>query len=354
MGRGQIVCVYDGRHFGEERKHGFFLLAVDGKVIVGNTPAMYVNHSCNPNCEMVPWHYGEEPVGVLITRRPVPKGEGLTFNYRATGLTANELFECQCGSKMCRRIIGPGFPIQDEKYLIVNGGYLIVNEYGRKVQDKIQLHDITGVSEAGDSLRIWSKGRDPLNAQFRNPKDLPTLRDMLGAPLIHVPEKTSETETPEDLEDEISDDETLVNEMSDGETPEDELPGDMLDEDDHVKEKCHKCTTCGRSYTLSYNLRRHERMHTGGKHYKCSHLSCNQTFLRLDKFKDHQRVHTREKPYRCDNPACGWSFTQLGSLKIHQKRRMCGLKQPYQCGKCGKCFTRSDSLKRHRREQHKD
>lgn len=120
MSPGEVSCVYHGQRFDrKKRKRGFYLLAVDKTVIEGKTPAMYANHSCEPNCDMVPWHYRHEPVGVLRTNRDVDEGKELTFNYRATGVTLEQLFECNCGSETCQQIIRPGYPLQNSTYLTV-------------------------------------------------------------------------------------------------------------------------------------------------------------------------------------------------------------------------------------------
>jgi SET domain-containing protein len=78
----------------------------DGRVIDalhGGNASKWINHSCRPNC--VP----DEDRGriFILTRRPVFKGEELTFDY---GLVSDEpmtealkaRYACRCGSKKCR------------------------------------------------------------------------------------------------------------------------------------------------------------------------------------------------------------------------------------------------------------
>ncbi len=86
--------------------HTFYFHLDDGRVIDalhGGNASKWINHSCRPNC--VP----EEERGriFIVTRRPVFKGEELTFDY---GLVSDEpmtealkvRYACRCGAKKCR------------------------------------------------------------------------------------------------------------------------------------------------------------------------------------------------------------------------------------------------------------
>jgi hypothetical protein len=86
--------------------HTFYFHLDDGRVIDalhGGNASKWINHSCRPNC--VP----DEVHGriFIVTRRPVFKGEELTFDY---GLVSDEpmtealkaRYACRCGAKKCR------------------------------------------------------------------------------------------------------------------------------------------------------------------------------------------------------------------------------------------------------------
>ena len=86
--------------------HTFYFHLDDGRVIDalhGGNDSKWINHSCRPNC--VP----DEDRGriFILTRRPVFKGEELTFDY---GLVSDEpmsvalkaRYACRCGAKKCR------------------------------------------------------------------------------------------------------------------------------------------------------------------------------------------------------------------------------------------------------------
>ena len=82
---------YDGRPF-------TYLFGVgDGEVIIdGHGMAMFVNHSCDPNCET-----DEEDDRVyIITLRDVAAGEELTYDYWL--YDGDDDAPCYCGSQSCR------------------------------------------------------------------------------------------------------------------------------------------------------------------------------------------------------------------------------------------------------------
>lgn len=82
---------YDGRPF-------TYLFGVgDGDVVIdGHGMAMFVNHSCDPNCET-----DEEDGRVYIESiRDIAAGEELTYDYCL--YDGDDDAPCSCGSKSCR------------------------------------------------------------------------------------------------------------------------------------------------------------------------------------------------------------------------------------------------------------
>ena len=86
--------------------HTFYFHLDDRRVIDalhGGNASKWINHSCRPNC------MPEEEQGriFITTRRPVFKGEELTFDY---GLFSDEpmsealraRYACRCGARKCR------------------------------------------------------------------------------------------------------------------------------------------------------------------------------------------------------------------------------------------------------------
>lgn len=118
MSAGETVIEYVGEvismaeavarhpHDPSDPNHTFYFQLDDGRVIDavrdGNA-SKWINHSCKPNCEP-----SEVKGRVFIkTRRPVFRGEELTFDY---GLVSDEpvtealkaRYACRCGAKRCR------------------------------------------------------------------------------------------------------------------------------------------------------------------------------------------------------------------------------------------------------------
>lgn len=61
-------------------------------------PAIYVNHSCDPNCYI-------DTEFRMRALRDIPENGELTFDYTTTESTITQPFNCKCGSKCCKRYI---------------------------------------------------------------------------------------------------------------------------------------------------------------------------------------------------------------------------------------------------------
>ena len=70
----------------------------DGKVVIdGHCMAMFLNHSCNPNCET-----DERDGRIWITAiKNIPAGAELTYDYCLYD-GGDDPADCNCGSKSCR------------------------------------------------------------------------------------------------------------------------------------------------------------------------------------------------------------------------------------------------------------
>jgi histone-lysine N-methyltransferase SETD2 len=75
--------------------------------------ARFMNHSCNPNCLLQKWTVGNKTRMGMFTKRRIPKGQELTFDYRMERY-GNKAQPCYCGESMCTGFIGGGSTASEE------------------------------------------------------------------------------------------------------------------------------------------------------------------------------------------------------------------------------------------------
>jgi SET domain-containing protein len=104
--KGTRVCEYEGPRFtkdvADDRYQDRFITYLfscgnDGMVIDGFGTAMFINHSCDPNCETED-HDGRIYV---IAIRDITAGEELTYEYNLYDSEDAE-GDCYCGAAKCR------------------------------------------------------------------------------------------------------------------------------------------------------------------------------------------------------------------------------------------------------------
>ena len=85
-------------HFKDSKITYLFGIGDGSKVINGHGMAMYINHSCDPNCET------EELRGRVwvISLRSIAPGEELTYDYNLYDGDEDEA-RCYCGASNCRK-----------------------------------------------------------------------------------------------------------------------------------------------------------------------------------------------------------------------------------------------------------
>lgn len=104
--KGALVCEYEGPRFtkevADERYKDrsityLFSCGDNGMVIDGFGTAMFINHSCDPNCET------EDIDGriYVVAIRDIAAGEELTYEYNLFDSDDTEA-DCYCGSPRCR------------------------------------------------------------------------------------------------------------------------------------------------------------------------------------------------------------------------------------------------------------
>jgi histone-lysine N-methyltransferase SETD2 len=63
--------------------------------------AKYLNHSFNPNCELVQWYVGGLPRMCFFARKDITSGTELTFDYNWTKGKGKKRTKCTCGEEIC-------------------------------------------------------------------------------------------------------------------------------------------------------------------------------------------------------------------------------------------------------------
>ncbi len=104
--KGSRVCEYEGPRFTKEVADDryqdrsityLFSCGDDGMVIDGFGTAMFINHSCDPNCETED-HGGRV---YIVAVRDIAAGEELTYEYNLCDSDDAEA-DCYCGAAACR------------------------------------------------------------------------------------------------------------------------------------------------------------------------------------------------------------------------------------------------------------
>ncbi|KAB7505128.1 Histone-lysine N-methyltransferase ASH1L, partial [Armadillidium nasatum] len=79
-------------------------MVIDGHRIGGD--CRFVNHSCDPNCEMQKWYVNGQYRMALFALKDIKKGDELTYDYNFSLFNPAEGQSCKCGSDNCRGVIG--------------------------------------------------------------------------------------------------------------------------------------------------------------------------------------------------------------------------------------------------------
>ena len=109
----------------------------------------------------------------------------------------------------------------------------------------------------------------------------------------------------------------------------------------HTGEKPYKCEFCEDRFSTSTGVSLHRKIHTNEKPFKCK--LCPYMCRTSSALKMHTRIHTGEKPFQCD--VCSYSFSIHSNLRRH--KRIHTDEKPYKCVSCDfACRSKAD-LERH-------
>lgn len=70
--------------------------------------ARFVNHSCEPNCEMIKMTVAGKPrMALFAGENGIMTGEELTYDYNFNPYSVKNVQQCRCGAPSCRGVLGP-------------------------------------------------------------------------------------------------------------------------------------------------------------------------------------------------------------------------------------------------------
>jgi hypothetical protein len=80
-------------------------------------PAQYINHSCNPNCELVQWGVDGLPLMCFFAKKNIKTGMEFTFDYNWDWVCGQVQTVCLCRSVNC-----DGYIEKKKKFVKINLG----------------------------------------------------------------------------------------------------------------------------------------------------------------------------------------------------------------------------------------
>jgi len=173
---GQIIMEYTGEIISEgecqrrmredyKDKQCYYLMELERGLIIDGTKgsmARFINHSCEPNCEVRMMKVNGIPrMGVFAGEDGVVTGEELTYDYNFDNFGTSQQ-RCYCGAPTCRGFLSKRLNATEQKKLMREE-----SERKRKAVQEAQSHADEEIrnkkakTERGSSWRGWVSVDDP-------------------------------------------------------------------------------------------------------------------------------------------------------------------------------------------------
>ena len=113
------------------------------------------------------------------------------------------------------------------------------------------------------------------------------------------------------------------------------------------KERDIKCLECDKMFYTEENMRRHLKLHSDEKPFKCEEKDCEKAFKTPNGLKFHMLSHTSEKPFNCT--LCSKEFKTERCLISHNREVHDGAAKSHKCyyDGCEFAFYKKSGLDRH-------
>jgi histone-lysine N-methyltransferase ASH1L len=123
--KGGFIIKYVGKIVYKEQDNNYGMKITDMDLWIDLTKnegqAKYINHSCDPNCNLEQWDINGMPRMYFFANRKINSRTELTFNYYWTVEVKNTVewrrkgTKCMCGALNCHKVIKRGILLKKKR-----------------------------------------------------------------------------------------------------------------------------------------------------------------------------------------------------------------------------------------------